>query len=363
MKRLAQFDVTRQFATRRGKLAAQFVFALLCAAAMIGVRAAIDMWAPTSGPFALIYPTVLLVTLYGHWQAGLTAFVMTFLWAWYFVLPDVQALTFTDPTDPPRVAINAICCLIVIVFAEAFRRAARTSLDQIAQAADWRLVRLADVEHRTRNNFALVASMLEIQKRSLDDPRLHRHLDDAAGRVRTFADAYSQLDFDQSDQTSVPAKPYLEAVLDRIERAAVPGNVTLFREIDCLPLPRETVAAVGLYLNEAVSNALKYAFPGSVQGTVGVYFHANASRWKLTVEDNGKSASGKSVGEKGAAPAGKTAPGLGSKLMEAFARQAGAAHSAGPTATGYRVELTGSVAPVPPPASPPMAARPPSPWG
>lgn len=329
MQRLAQFDVTSQFASRKGRLAAQILFAILCSAAMIGLRSAFDIWAPTSGPFALIYPTLLLVTLYGHWQAGLAAFALTFSWAWYFVLPKLDSFTFTDPTDPPRVALNALCCLIVIVFAEAFRRAARVTVDEIRRSADRRLILLADLEHRTKNNFALVASLLEIQKRNLKDPAVQVHLDDAAGRVRTFAEAYANLALEQAGEMMVDAKIYLDTLLDRLEGAALPQNVRMFREIDSHRMPREIAAALGLYVNEAISNSTKYAFPDGRDGTIGVYFHANSEGWRLTVEDDGL----------GLDSVGQNENGLGSRLMSAFADQAGAQHSAGPAMTGFRNEL------------------------
>ena len=103
MQRLTQFDVTRQFISRRGKITAQFVFGGVCAGAMIGLRSVIDVIAPSSGPFALIYPTVLLATLYGRLRAGLTALVLTFGWVWYFVLPSPSSFSYVNPTDPARV--------------------------------------------------------------------------------------------------------------------------------------------------------------------------------------------------------------------------------------------------------------------
>ena len=139
MHRLANFDVSRQFLTRKGKVTAQITFGTLCGAAMIGLRSLFDMWAPLSGPFALIYPTVLLSTLYGHWRAGIAAFLVTFLWAWFFVLPLPSSFFFADPTDPPRVMLNGICALIVLVFAEAFRRAAHATMNEIRERADRRL--------------------------------------------------------------------------------------------------------------------------------------------------------------------------------------------------------------------------------
>ena len=334
MQRLAQFDVSRQFLTRPGQVAAQVLFGTICSAAMIGIRACFDLWAPGSGPFALIYPTVLLATLYGHWRAGVVAFVVGFVWAWYFVLPAPRSFLFTDPTDPARVAINAAAALIVLIFAEAFRRAAHSTMEEIRVSADRRLTQLAELEHRTKNNFALVASLLEIQKRRVSDTALHPMLDDAAGRVRTFADAYSSLAADQSQGGNVDMKPYLNQLLDRIERAVVPDTVMLCREIDAIDLPRETAVAIGLYANEAISNCLKYAFPDERPGKIGVFFQHRQEGWRLTVDDDGVGIEGESL--KGESAMGG---GLGSSLMTAFASQAGARHSAGPTLGGFRTEL------------------------
>ena len=287
MQRLATFDVSRQFITPRGKLTAQVLFGAMCATAMVGLRSIFDLWAPVSGPFALIYPTILLATLYGHWRAGITAFVGTFLWAWYFILPAQKSFLFLDPTDPARVMLNAFCALVVLVFAEAFRRAARSKLDQISESADRRLTLLADLEHRTKNNFALVASMLEIQKRRIPQVELHGPLDDAVGRVRTFADAYSALAMEQYEDTEVAMKPYLEQMLMRLEGAALPPNVCLFREIDEAMMTREDAVAIGLYLNEAVSNACKYAFPNGDAGNISIVINRIAPHYAMSISDDG----------------------------------------------------------------------------
>ncbi|ASP30476.1 histidine kinase [Qipengyuania flava] len=329
MHRLANFDVSRQFLSRRGKIAAQLVFGGLCGAAMIGLRTLIDVWAPGSGPFALIYPTVLLATLYGHWRAGLVALVVGFFWAWFFILPPAGAFVFAEPSDPARVALNAASALVVLVFAEGFRRAAHATMAEIRERADRRLTLLAELEHRTKNNFALVASMLELQKRRIPQAELHAPLDDAVGRVRTFADAYSALSLEQSDEPNVSMKPYLEFLLNRIEAASLPPSVTLFREIEDAVLTPEEAVAIGLYLNEAVANACKYAFPEGATGTIAVFFNVNGDGWRFTIEDDGVGADAFTD------PGG----GLGSQLLSAFATQAQATHHGGPILNGYRTEM------------------------
>lgn len=330
MQRLTQFDVSRQFVSARGKYTAQFVFGGVCAAAMIGFRSLLDIWAPTAGPFALVYPTVLLSTLYGHWRAGIVALVTCFFWAWFVVLPAPMSFDFQVASDPSRVIINAFACLIVMIFAEAFRRAASNNMQQISQMADRRLTLLAEMEHRTKNNFALVASMLEIQKRRLSSRDLDGPLDDAVGRVRTFADAYSSLAGEQEEGNEVDMKPYLEQLLDRIERAALDNAITLHRNIDDVRLPRETGVAIGLYLNEALSNCAKYAFPEGSPGNIIVAFDANGEEWSLSVEDDGA----------GVHSSVSTSTGLGTQLMAAFASQAGAAHRSEAGDRGYMTRLT-----------------------
>ena len=329
MQRLASFDVSRQFLTPRGKLAAQIGFGLFCGAAMIGLRSVINIWAPTSGPFALIYPTVLLATLYGHWRAGLVALLTSFIWAWYFVLPETKSFLFVDATDQARVVLNAVCALILVIFAEAFRRAAHLTMEEIRKRADRRLTLLADLEHRTKNNFALVASMLEIQKRRVTDPQLVGPLQDAVGRIRTFADAYSALAMEQADTDRVAMGPYIENVLHSLERAALPPQVQMFREIDTMELPRETAVAIALFLNEAIANSIKYGFPDDRPGTIAVYFHASEGGWTLTIEDDGVGVDAVSD------PMG----GLGRNLLDAFAAQAGARQKSGPILKGYRAEM------------------------
>ncbi len=330
MQRLAQFDVSRPFLSGWAKVSAQIVFGVVCAFAMIGLRSLINLWAPESGPFALVYPTVMLATLYGHWRAGLASLVVAFIWAWWLVLPVTGSFQFSNPTDPARVLINGSACLIVIIFAEAFRNAAHSTMAEIREAADRRLTLLGELEHRTKNNFALVASLIEIQKRRLSNPELDAPLSDAANRVRTFADAYSSLAMEQEEGSEVAMKPYLELLVSRIQRAAFPGNIKVLSEIEEIDLPREVGVAIGLFLNEGLSNAAKYAFPEGAPGTVVISFHVTDDSWSLVIEDNGIGA---------ALEKGDPDGGLGASLLEAFASQARAEHSVTDDKRGYRLEL------------------------
>jgi hypothetical protein len=63
--------------------------------------------------------------------------------------------------------------------------------------------------------------------------------------------------------------------------------VALVAEAEAHPLDAERAVPLGLVLNEAVTNALKYAFPGERAGTVRVRFAREGAEFALTVADDG----------------------------------------------------------------------------
>ncbi|WP_338242799.1 sensor histidine kinase [Aurantiacibacter hainanensis] len=324
MYRLAGFDVPRRFSAPRTRFVAQCLFGLGCALAMVGLRSVLDVWAATAGPFALVYVAVLIATLYGHWQAGLVAYVTSFLWAWYFVLPPAYGFGFELATDAPRVAINAAAVMVMLIFAESFRRAVDTALSQRDAEIERAKVLQQELEHRTKNNFALAASLLEMQKRREQLPEVIAALEQAIARIHSFSSAYSNLALQQGEGAMVAMQDYLVDVVDRVTRGAFLDNVRV--EIDAgepeVIMPREVAVAIGLFTNEALTNSAKYAFPDGRQGQVKVKFSGSGEDWSLAIVDNGV----------GTADGDERSSGIGERLFAAFAQQAQAEYrvQAGP---------------------------------
>lgn len=314
MHRVANFDVARQFKSERLGLFAKLAFGLGCALAMIGLRVVIDVWVPGAGPFAMVYPTVLIATLFGHWQAGITAFAASFLWAWYFVLAPVRAFGFELATDPSRVIINAVAVLIVLAFAEAFRRAVSSALRERDHEIERRVMLQQELEHRTKNNFALAASLLEMQKRREQMPEVATALEVAIARIHSFSSAYANLAMTQGEGAMVTMQDYLVDVVDRVTRGAFLDNVRVEVSTgnDPVIMPRETAVAIGLFTNEALTNCAKYAFPDGREGRVSVRFAGRGDQWTLEIEDDGV----------GTTATGEDSTGIGERLFAAFAQQA-----------------------------------------
>tara|TARA_B100000678_G_C18199107_1_gene498685 strand:- start:580 stop:1617 length:1038 start_codon:yes stop_codon:yes gene_type:complete len=309
----------------------QIVFGLCLAVAMIGLRALIDTVAASSGPFALVYPTVLIATLFGRLLAGIVCLIVSFLWAWYVVLPDSWSFAFAQDGDLSRVLINFLSCCIVVALAEVFRAAVRLREAELEDSLDRRRWLMAELQHRTKNNFALVASMIELQKRRQDNPDAAAALEAAANRVFSFSRAYAQLAVDEADRQEgdIDMASYLEDVIDHLVDASFDKDIRVVRRIAPIPLPREQAVAVGLFLNEALTNAAKYAFADGRGGMLEIILEGTPADWRLAVRDDGA----------GSAAQSDRDGGLGKSLMATFARQAEAEHSVDVTEDGCHVTL------------------------
>lgn len=331
MVRPAQLDVSSWFRRPAMRLAARLILGAACGFGMIAVRAFIDGWAPGTGPFSLVFPAVLLATLYGRWEAGLIAYSISFAWVWTQVLPMTDVLAAPTPVQIARIGINASAAAIVLVFAETFRRRVEIARQQREAEIERRAVLLAELEHRTKNNFALVASLLELQKRREGSETVRRAFDDAIGRVRTFAEAYTHLAGEQGEGVIVEMRPYLDRLVARVSSALLPPQVTVSTAFAEASLPRETAVAIGLFTNEALTNCAKYAYPDGRAGVVRLAFAVDGADWRLTVEDDG-------IGEVAAHE--PQSGGIGTQLLGAFARQARARHETCYGESGCRVSLT-----------------------
>lgn len=331
MKRLAHFDISSGLSSPAGRVLARCALGALCGLAVVALRMAVDTRMPGVGAFAFVFPAVLLATLYGRWEAGLVAYAISFGWSWSQVLPLNFASGVIDQHQAARVIINAAAAVIVLLFAETFRAAVEHERTLREAEIERGAVLLAELEHRTKNNFALVASLLELQKRREPSDLVRGAFDDAIGRVRTFSEAYTHLAGEQGEGTVVEMRPYLERLVARVSSALLPPNVTVHGRFAEIGLARETAVAIGLFANEVLTNCAKYAFPDGRPGTVEITLVAGPGTWRLTIRDDG-------VGN-GALLPPHAGGGIGSKLLAAFARQARARHATSYAAGGCEVSL------------------------
>jgi two-component sensor histidine kinase len=226
-----------------------------------------------------------------------------------------------------------VSATLTVALAETFRRAVhRATRERDREIADRDLM-LSEFEHRVKNNFQIVASMLDIQRRRVSDPAASEALGAAMMRVDSIARAHRHL-YRDGQASEVNVSDYLEDLCNALSDALLlRGGVTLSCDADAAPIQRDHAVSIGLIVNELVTNAAKHAFAGRETGTIRVSWKRKPEGgWRLIVADDG---AGLPPGRRPK----RTDGGLGQRLVEAFAKQAGGTLTTASDAGGTRVTM------------------------
>ena len=336
IKTVVETDLIARYSTVLPTWLVQVIFALTCTSMVIIARMGVDVFWAGAGPFALIFPMVLIATLFGRWQTGLMTFGLSFSWVWYFVFTPTHTFAFHSVEDTHRAVVNAGSAVFVLLFAELFRRGVQSAVRQRDSEISNRDILLRELDHRTKNNFMIVISLLQLQMRNLKSNEAIDAFGAAVRRIHSISIAHESLYIHEVGiySSRIPVKQYLESLVTNIFEGLFAGNsVKLNVSIDNMDLPRDQAIAIGLVLNEVMTNAAKHAFEPEQPGTVSVEFRADPTKWNLVVSDNGRGVSTK-----------PGASGLGSTLIKAFATKAGAEVATEQLHPGTRVTVSGPVA-------------------
>jgi two-component sensor histidine kinase len=326
---LSQIDLPRRLAPVMPLWAAELATALVCLAAGGLLRVVIDTLAPGVAPFVLLFPMVLIATLVGGWRTGGLTLTLAQLWAWYYLIPP-RGLTFKGEAQPANLAAIYIAGLFVVAAAQFFRRFMIDAVDERQAKIAERDLMLRELEHRMKNNFQTVAALLEMQLRRATDEPAREALKEALNRVISISQAHRNL-YAGDGSRAVDMSAYLHNLCSDLADALFLGEVVRL-ECDTQPgaLDRDRAVAVGLIVNELVTNAAKHAFAEGRPGQIRVGFERRAQGYRLTVEDDGRGL-----------PSDFTTRrhGLGRGLVEAFTRQAGGSLTVGKDGPGARFDV------------------------
>ncbi len=147
---------------------------------------------------------------------------------------------------------------------------------------------LSEQNHRVRNYFQLILSVLASRSRKSKDERMRAEYDAIMERVTAIALGHDQLTFAGLAQTHVNAATYIDALCLGLERS-LESDLRIERDAEPIMLRPDRVVPMGLVLNELLVNAIKYAAKGRQDAMVKVRFaaHNGDAEALLEVSDNG----------------------------------------------------------------------------
>ncbi len=148
-------------------------------------------------------------------------------------------------------------------------------------------VLLREIHHRVKNNLAIVISLLNFQLRNNTNEELTRMIVDIQLRIRSMALIHEHL-YRSENLDRIPLATYIESLAYMIMTAFSGHRVNLVRNLEPMDVSIETALPIGLIINELLTNAFKYAFPGGTSGEIQLTLEKkDGLLCSLVVKDNG----------------------------------------------------------------------------
>jgi len=174
---------------------------------------------------------------------------------------------------------------------------------------------LREVHHRVKNNLQTVSSLLSLQSRSIEDKKMKSIIKSSQNRVISMAMVHEML-YMRDDLSKIEYKSYVQELSEFLIRSikGAENKVKLNIDIPDIKLGIDTAIPLGLLINEAITNALKYGITDENEGEISITIRPEKNHdYVLYIGDDG-------VGFPDTIDH-KTTKSLGLKLIHNLARQ------------------------------------------
>ena len=154
---------------------------------------------------------------------------------------------------------------------------------RLAEAVEYQDLLSREMSHRIKNSLASVVGLLHVQARGTHSLEIRNALEDASSRVATIAQVHDQL-WRGTRIGFIDLADFMNQLCKQLSRNA-DGHV-LNCHADPMLVSADHAIPLGLLINELVTNAVKYAYPGGV-GVIDVSAHEIDGCLHVEISDHG----------------------------------------------------------------------------
>lgn len=146
-----------------------------------------------------------------------------------------------------------------------------------------------EIHHRVKNNFHTVASLLEIQSSYLKNQEALSAIKDSQHRIHSMSIIHQKL-YQSETLSTIHMPEYIYELVEYLrESYSIRQNIGFALQIDNIELDHASAITLGLILNEAITNAIKYAFTKTQEGSIAISLsYISDSQILLSIADNGR---------------------------------------------------------------------------
>ncbi|RYG18168.1 MAG: sensor histidine kinase, partial [Chitinophagaceae bacterium] len=194
------------------------------------------------------------------------------------------------------VIIVVLLCFLVIYLlikqykvkqsAERLLASQNTELGKLVKEKNWLL---KEMHHRVKNNLQIVISLIDAQSSNLDSEIAMAAIQESQHRMHSISLIHQKL-YQSENLAYIDMKDYINELVNYLsESFDVARRITFSQHIHSIGLDVAQAVPMGLILNEAITNAIKYAFDAQADAQISISLEEiDQHTLSLLIADNGK---------------------------------------------------------------------------
>jgi two-component sensor histidine kinase len=204
----------------------------------------------------------------------------SFLAAWIFDVDSLKNTTVTEADNKALMVYNNyvtffITIILVYLVVKLINRQNNEALWLLKQQQESQVIiaqslkeketLLAEIQHRVKNNLAVITGLLNLQTEKAPCEISKNLMIDSRNRVMSIAMVHERL-YKKENLSKINLKIYLSELIQEIVKSfpAQLNEIEILEELEQIELELTRAVPIGLIINEAVTNSLKHAFNGDI---------------------------------------------------------------------------------------------------
>ncbi|SEM00228.1 Two-component sensor histidine kinase, contains HisKA and HATPase domains [Chitinophaga rupis] len=159
------------------------------------------------------------------------------------------------------------------------------ALQHLVTEKEWLI---KEIHHRVKNNFHTVSGLLATQSQYLKTDEAIEAVSESHHRIQAMSLIHQKL-YQSENLSAIYMPDYVYELADYLRDSFnIRKSVQFNLQIEPIALNLSHSIPLGLILNEAITNSIKYAFPGNKNGTINISLKYKSERnLLLTISDDG----------------------------------------------------------------------------
>ena len=160
---------------------------------------------------------------------------------------------------------------------------------ELQKSLDEKTVLMREVNHRVKNNFQIIISLLNLQARKTRERSVRLLFDECAARIKSISMVHDQL-YGSTELTAISLDGYVRQLVQHVSviNDLASRNIAVNVSAPPIIVGIDTASFCGLIVNELLSNAFQHAFRDLDGGTVEIQLKViNGDEINLVIKDDG----------------------------------------------------------------------------